>query len=97
MHYTFSNRQDQKLWEDKINHQVWEQGTPGQAHQAELVITVLQDLTRFPNWKQYTLKREAWEGQQALINKFLACGLLVPTDSPCITPILSVKKKDRTC
>ena len=26
---------DQKLWEDKINHQVWDQGTPGQAHQAE--------------------------------------------------------------
>ena len=30
------------------------------------------------------------------MNKFLACGLLVPTNSPCNTPILSVKKKDRT-
>ena len=32
---------DQKLWEDKINPQVWEQGAPGRAHQAEPVITVL--------------------------------------------------------
>ena len=32
---------DQKLWEDKINHQVWDQGIPGRAHQAEPVITVL--------------------------------------------------------
>ena len=82
--------------ENKINPQVWDQGTPGRAHQGELVIIVLQDPTRFPNWKQYPLRREACEGLQPLINKFLACGLLVPTNSPCNTPILSVKKKDRS-
>ena len=87
---------DQKLWEDKINPQMWDQGIPGWAHQAELVIIVLQDSTRFPNQKQYPLKREAQERLQPLINKFLACGLLVPTSSPCDTPILSVKKKDGT-
>ena len=75
---------------------MWDQGTLGRAHQAEPVITVLRDPTRFPNWKQYPLKREAWEGLQPLINKVLACGLLVRTNSPCNTPILSVKKKDRT-
>ena len=32
---------DQKLWEDKINPQMWGQGTPGRAHQAEPVIIVL--------------------------------------------------------
>ena len=32
---------NQKLWEDKINPQVWDQGIPGQAHQAEPVIIVL--------------------------------------------------------
>ena len=32
---------DQKLWEDKIKPQVWDQGTPGRAHQAEPVIIVL--------------------------------------------------------
>ena len=42
------------------------------------------------------LRREAWEGLQPLINKFLACGLLVSTSSPYNTLILSVKKKDRT-
>ena len=31
----------QKLWEDKINPQVWDQGIPGRAHQAEPVIIVL--------------------------------------------------------
>ena len=31
----------QKLWEDKINHQVWDQGTPRRAHEAEPVIIVL--------------------------------------------------------
>ena len=93
---TPSIERDQKLWEDKINPQVWDQGIPGRAHQAEPVIIVLQDPTWFPNWKQYPLKREAREGLQPLINKFLACGLLVPTSSPCNTPILSVKKKDGT-
>ena len=78
------------------NPQVWDQGTPKRAHQAEPVITVLWDPTQFPNQKQYPLKREAQEGLQPLINKFLACGLLAPTSSPCNTPILSVKEKDRT-
>ena len=89
-------QRDQKLWEDKINPQVWDQGIPGKAHQAEPVIIVLWDPTRFPNRKQYPLKIEAWEGLQPLINKFLAYGLLVPTSSLCNSPILSVKKKDGT-
>ena len=82
---------DQKLWEDKINPQVWDKGTPGWAHQAEPVIIVLWDLTPFPNRKQYPLIREAREGLQPLINKFLACGLLVSTNLPYNTPILSVE------
>ena len=65
---------DQKLWEDKITPQMWDQGIPGQAHQAELVIIVLRDPIRFPNRKQYPLKREAWEGLQPLINKIFVVG-----------------------
>ena len=38
---TPSIERDQKLWEDKINPQVWDQGIPGHAHQAEPVIIVL--------------------------------------------------------
>ena len=75
---------------------MWDQGIPGRAHQAEPVIIVLRDPTRFPKRKQYPLNREAQEGLQPLINKFLACRLLVPTSLPCNTPILSVKKKDGT-
>ena len=61
---------DQNLWEDKINPQVWDQGIPGRAHQAELVIIVLRNPTRFPNQKQYPLKR-GLEGLQPLINSLL--------------------------
>ena len=85
---------ERRLWEDKMYPQVWDQGIPGRAHQAEPVIIVLRDPTQIPNQKQYPLKREAQERLQPLINKFLACGLLVPTSSPCNTPVLSVKKKD---
>ena len=75
---------------------MWDQGIPGRAHQAEPVIIVLQDPTQFPNQKQYPLRRGAQEKLQPLINKFLACGLLVPTNSQCNIPILPVKKKGRT-
>ena len=84
---------DQKLWEDKVNPQVWSQGSPGRTHQAKPVIIVLRYHTRFPNRKNIPSKERLWEGLQPLINKFLACGLLVPTSSPCNTPILSVKKE----
>ena len=36
-----SIERDQKQWEDKINPQVWDQGIPGRAYQAEPVIIVL--------------------------------------------------------
>ena len=52
------------------------------------------DPTQFPNQKQYPLRREAQEGLKPLINKFLACGLLVPTNSACNISILPVKKKE---
>ena len=45
---------------------MWDKGIPGRAHQAELVIIVLRDPTRFPNQKQYPLKREALERLQPL-------------------------------
>lgn len=38
---TPSIERGQKLWEDKINPQVWDQGVPGRAHHVEPVIVVL--------------------------------------------------------
>ena len=87
---------NQELLEDKINPQVWDQGTPGRVQQAEPVITVLQDPTRFPNWKQYPLRREAQEGLQPLINS-LPVGYWSPPIRPVLqynTLILLIKKKD---
>ena len=72
---------------------MWDQGTPGQAHQDEPIIIVLQDPTQFPNQKQYPLRREAWEGLQPLINKSLACVLLVPSSLACNTPDPPCKEK----
>ena len=71
---------DQKLWERKINPLVWDQGTPGQAHQPEPVIIFLRDTTQFPNWKQYPLRREAQEGLLLLLllNHFSRVRLHVP-------------------
>ena len=71
---------DQKLWERKINPLVWDQGTPGQAHQPEPVIIFLRDTTQFPNWKQYPLRREAQEGLLLLLllNHFSRVRLRVP-------------------
>ena len=37
---------EKRLWEDKINPQVWDQGIPRRAHQAEPVIIVLRDPTQ---------------------------------------------------
>ena len=78
---------------------MWNQeifGNPGSAHQAELVIIVFQDPTWFPKWKQYTLRRKACEILQPLINKLLACGLLVPINLSSNTPVHPVKKKNGT-
>ena len=33
---------DQRLWEDKINPQVWDKGIPWWTHQAELAIIALE-------------------------------------------------------
>ena len=94
---------DQKPWEDKTNPQVWDQGIPGRAHQAEPLSSEipLSFLTGNNIPSKESLGRGSLfiyllKGLQPLINKFLACGLLVPTSSPCNTPILSVKRKDRT-
>ena len=36
---------------------MWDQVIPGRAHKDEPAIIVLRDPTRFPNWKQYLLKK----------------------------------------
>ena len=55
---TPSIERDQKLWEDKINPQVWDQGIPGRAHQAELVIIVLRDPTWYNIPSKERLRRD---------------------------------------
>ena len=83
-------------WELDIDYQVWDQGIPKRAHRTSPVVISLKDPTKFPNQTQYPLKREAREGPQPMINKFLACGLLEPITSPRNTPILLVRKKGGT-
>ena len=85
---------DRKLWEDKINPQ----GTRGFLDEpTKLNLSSLSSKIPLSFLTgNNILSKEAQERLQPLINKFLACGLLVPTSSPCNTPVLSVKKKDGT-
>ena len=84
---------EQRLWEDKINPQVWDQGIQTtRLNRSSLSSEIPLGFLTGNN----ILSKEAREGLQPLINKLLACGLLVPTSPPCNTPILSIKKKDGT-
>ena len=52
----------------------------------------LKEGARVPRKKQYPLKKEALEGIQPVLQKFLKSGLIRPCRSPYNTPILPVKK-----
>lgn len=83
-------------WEARINPIVWNQGISRQAKSAIPVVINLKNPSYFPNRKQYPLRPEAKQGLQLMLSKFLQRGLLVPTNSPCNTHILPVKRKDGT-
>ena len=67
---------------------VWDSGVPGRASAAQLVQICLKPGVVYPHKKQYPIKREALEGLQPIIEKFITHGKLVPCQSPCNTPIL---------
>lgn len=83
-------------WEAHINPIAWDQGTPRQAKSAIPIVINFKNPSYFPNRKQYPLRPEAKQGLQPMLSKFLQHEFLVPTNSPYNTPILPVKRKDKT-
>ena len=64
----------------------------GQAQNVVPVIIRLKDSHLFPHQKQYPLKPEVKEGLKLITENLEEQGLLIPCNSPCSTPILSVRE-----
>ena len=81
------------LIEQNVNPRVWIDGkSMGQAQNAIPVVVKLKDLHLFPHKKRYPLKSEVKEGLKPIIENLKEQGLLIPCNSLCNTPILSIKK-----
>ena len=87
------------LVEQNVNPRVWADGkSMGRAQNAIPVVVKLKDLLKdphlFPQKKQHPLKPEAKEGLKPIIEKLKEQRLLIPSNSPCNTPILGIKKSN---
>uniref|UniRef100_A0A8C0HF47 ribonuclease H n=1 Tax=Chelonoidis abingdonii TaxID=106734 RepID=A0A8C0HF47_CHEAB len=83
-------------WEDRVYPLVWVSGVPGKAtHQTPIEVQLLPGKGPV-RIKQYPIKREAREGLQGTIDRFLQCGVLRECQSAWNTPILPVQKPDGT-
>ena len=77
---------------EKVSTAVGANEVPGHARFATPVSITLQDGVKCPRKKHYPLKREATQGIQPVLTRFLEHGLIRPCRSPCNTPKLPVKK-----
>ncbi|CAM4719119.1 unnamed protein product [Lepidochelys kempii] len=83
-------------WEDQVYPVVWASGIPGKAtHQTPITIQLIPGKGPV-QVKQYPIKREAREGLQETIDRFLMYGILQECQSAWNTPILPVQKPDGT-
>uniref|UniRef100_A0A452H976 ribonuclease H n=1 Tax=Gopherus agassizii TaxID=38772 RepID=A0A452H976_9SAUR len=82
--------------EDQIYLLVWASGVPEKAtHQTPVSVQLLPGKGQV-QIKQYPIKREAREGLQGTIDRFLEYGVLRECQSAWNTPILPVQKPDGT-
>ena len=77
---------------EQVDQTAWADGTPGKAVNVQPIKIYLKEGARVPRKKQYPLKKEALEGIQPVLQKFLKSGLIRPCRSPYNTLILPVKK-----
>uniref|UniRef100_A0A8C3IBH5 ribonuclease H n=1 Tax=Chrysemys picta bellii TaxID=8478 RepID=A0A8C3IBH5_CHRPI len=83
-------------WEKQVFPLVWASGVPGKAnHQTPVHIQLLPGKSPV-RIKQYPIKREAREGLQETIDRFLECGVLRECQSAWNTPILPIQKPNGT-
>ena len=71
----------------QIDPQVWDTKIPTIAHHHPPVLIHLKDPTCFPARAQFPLSQPNLRGLKPIIDRLLGQGLLVPTLSPCNTPI----------
>ena len=77
------------LVEQNVNLKVWaNRKSVGRAQNAIPVVVKLKDPHLVPQKKQHPLKPEAKEGLKPIIEKLKEQRLLIPSNSPCNTPIL---------
>ncbi|KAK1346370.1 hypothetical protein QTO34_000224 [Cnephaeus nilssonii] len=79
-----------------VNPKVWDTSTPVVTRHHTPVRIRLKDPTSFPSRPQFPISLTHRRGLKPLIIWLLGQGLLLPIDSPCNTPILPVRKADRT-
>lgn len=75
-----------------INPQVWDTSKPIIATHHSPVLIRLKDPSKFPSRPQFPISETHLRSLQPIITRLLNQGLLIPTDSPCNTPILPVPK-----
>uniref|UniRef100_A0A674J4P1 ribonuclease H n=1 Tax=Terrapene triunguis TaxID=2587831 RepID=A0A674J4P1_9SAUR len=83
-------------WEKQVFPLVWASGVPGKANRQTPVHIQLLPGKSPVRIKQYPIKREAREGLQETIDRFLECGVLRECQSAWNTPILPVRKPNGT-
>lgn len=79
------------IWKE-VNPQPWDYDVPECTLTAQPVKVTLKEPATVLHKKKYPLKPEAKAGLQPLIDKFLKCGILKPSQSPYNIPILLIKK-----
>lgn len=80
---------------DHVDPCIWDTKTPSLAKCPPIQIH-LKDSQYFPSHPQYPLPTTSLRGLQPVISDLLQKGFLRPTHSPYNTPILAIKKPNRT-
>ena len=75
-----------------VNPEVWDTRVPVVARHHPPVLIRLRDPTCFPARSQFPLSTCNLRGLKPIIDRLMGQGLLIPTTSPCNTPILPVWK-----
>ena len=75
-----------------VNPTIWDTEIPLVATHHTLVLIKLHDPSHFPSRPQFPISQTHLRSLKPIIDRLLGQGLLVPTASPCNTPIVPVWK-----
>ena len=75
-----------------VDPTIWDTEIPLVATHHTPILSKLRDPSHFPSRPQFPISQTHLCGLKPIIDRLLGQGLLVPTTSPCNTPILPVQK-----